>query len=491
MNELPVKPTDFLYMAPLTVLTVVAMLLVVVEAFTRGKTRSFLMPLCVVGCLFGALAAIATARALEGAAVPMFDGMLIADKSSMFLTVLLCAGTAVSALMTPPHQAEYDWESGEYYSMLLLSLCGMVMMAMAGDLVATFLGLETMSLAVYVLCASRRGSRRSTEGAMKYFLMGAFASAFLIYGIALVYGATGTTDLRLIAERMADKGQEPLVVVAVILLVVSFGFKVAAVPFHMWTPDAYEGAPTPVTGFMAAVVKGAAFAGALRVFGLGLGGDFMPLGHMGWGGAFAVIAAITMTVGNLAALRQENVKRMLAYSSISHAGILLTGLVAVGLDPEGPARAAILFYLAAYAVTTLGAFGLISWIGSREHERVLVDDWAGLAGRHPAAALAMTVFLLSLAGMPPTAGFFGKFIIFQSAMQVPDNQLLWLVVVGVLNSVISIFYYLRIVMAMYFREPLGEFRPLRSTGITFALVTCALLVLQMGLMPSFWLGMAD
>jgi NADH-quinone oxidoreductase subunit N len=280
-------------------------------------------------------------------------------------------------------------------------------------------------------------------------------------------------------------------VVAVILLVVSFGFKVAAVPFHMWAPDAYEGAPTPVTGFMAAVVKGAAFAGALRVFGLGLGGDFMPLGHMGWGGAFAVIAAITMTVGNLAALRQENVKRMLAYSSISHAGILLTGLVAVGLDPEGPARAAILFYLAAYAVTTLGSFGLISWIGSREHERVLVDDWAGLAGRHPAAALAMTVFLLSLAGMPPTAGFFGKFIIFQSAMQVPDNQLLWLVVVGVLNSVISIFYYLRIVMAMYFREPLGEFRPLRSTGITFALVTCALLVLQMGLMPSFWLGMAD
>jgi NADH-quinone oxidoreductase subunit N len=215
----------------------------------------------------------------------MFGGMLIADKSSMFLTVLLCAGTAFSALMTPPHQTEYDWESGEYYSMLLLSACGMVMMAMAGDLVTDLpRPRDHVARGLRALRVAPR-SRRSTEGAMKYFLMGAFASAFLLYGIALVYGATGTTDLRLIAERMADKGQEPLMVVAVILLVVSFGFKVAAVPFHMWTPDAYEGAPTPVTGYMAAVVKAAAFAGALRVFGLGLGGDFMPLGHMGWGGA--------------------------------------------------------------------------------------------------------------------------------------------------------------------------------------------------------------
>jgi NADH-quinone oxidoreductase subunit N len=258
----------------------------------------------------------------------------------------------------------------------------------------------------------------------------------------------------------------------------------------MWTPDAYEGAATPVTGFMAAVVKAAAFAGALRVFGLGLGGEFMPLGSMGWGGIFAALAAITMTVGNLAALRQENVKRMLAYSSISHAGVLLVGLVAAGMQPGGTAQAAVLYYLAAYAVTTLGAFAAIVWIGSREHERVLVDDWAGLGSRHPSMALAMTLFLLSLGGIPPTSGFFGKFAVFQAAMQVPDNQLLWLVVVGVLNSVLSIFYYLRVVMAMYFREPLGEFRPLRSAAITFSLVVCALLVLQMGIMPGFWLGLA-
>jgi NADH-quinone oxidoreductase subunit N len=491
VNAPVVQPSDFLYMAPLLVLTVSGLLLILAEAFTQGRTRSWLMPLTVAGCVGGALAAIMVYRSLAaGQGASVLGGMLIADRASMFLAVLLCAGTGVAALISPRHQEEYGWESGEYYGMLVLATAGMVIMAMAGDLVATFIGLETMSIAVYVLCALRRGSRRATEGAMKYFLMGAFASAFLVYGIALLYGATGTTDLALIAQRLGEHGQDPLAIVSIIFLVVAFGFKVAAVPFHMWTPDAYEGAATPVTGFMAAVVKAAAFAGALRVFGFGLGGDFMPLGSMGWAGTFAVLAAITMTVGNLAALRQDNVKRMLAYSSISHAGVLLVGLVALGVNPTGTAQTAILYYLAAYAVTTLGAFAVVVWIGSREHERVLVDDWAGLAGRHPAVALDMTVFLLSLGGMPPTAGFFGKFAVFQSAMMTPGSELLWLVIIGVLNSVLSMFYYLRIVMAMYFREPLGEFRPLRSGGVTFALVACALLVLQMGLMPGFWLRLA-
>lgn len=485
-----VNAADFLFMAPLTVLSVAALLLIVAESFAGGRERSWLVPLTITACIAAALAAVVVYRSVaQSSQVSMFGGMLIADRASMFLSIVICAGTALTALISPLHQIEYDWENGEYYGMLVLAAAGMVMMAMAGDLVATFLGLETMSLAVYVLTASRRGSRRATEGAMKYFLMGAFATAFLLYGMALLYGSTGTTDLVLMAERLRERGQDPLAVIGVVLLVVAFGFKVAAVPFHMWTPDAYEGAATPVTGFMAAVVKGAAFAGALRVFTLGLGGDFMPLGNMGWGGIFAVLAAITMTVGNLAALRQENVKRMLAYSSISHAGVLLVGLVAFGLEPGGTGRAALLYYLAAYAVTTLGAFAVVVWIGSREHERVLVDDWAGLSSRHPGAALAMTLFLLSLGGIPPTAGFFGKFAVFQAAMDAHDGQLLWLVVVGVLNSVLSIFYYLRVVMAMYFREPLGEFRPLRSGGLTFALIACALLVLQMGIMPGFWLGL--
>jgi NADH-quinone oxidoreductase subunit N len=415
----------------------------------------------------------------------MFDGMLIADKSSMFLTVLLCAGTAVSALMTPPHQAEYDWESGEYYSMLLLSLCGMVMMAMAGDLVATFLGLETMSLAVYVLCASRRTSRRSTEGAMKYFLMGAFASAFLIYGIALVYGATGTTDLRLIAERMADKGQEPLVVVAVILLVVSFGFKVAAVPFHMWAPDAYEGAPTPVTGFMAAVVKGAAFAGALRVFGLGLGGDFMPLGHMGWGGAFAVIAAITMTVGNLAALRQENVKRMLAYSSIAHTGYMLVGLAAWAGDPldRDDGIQALLFYGVAYAFMNLGAFAVIAALQKRTGVTSSLATFAGLGRREPILGILMTLFMLSLIGIPPTAGFFAKANIILAAVEA-GGPLTILAFITVINAAVAAFYYLRVVVYMFMRDSPSDAPVLRHGALLWGgLVAASALTILLGLFP--------
>jgi NADH-quinone oxidoreductase subunit N len=257
----------------------------------------------------------------------------------------------------------------------------------------------------------------------------------------------------------------------------------------MWTPDAYEGAPTPITGYMAAIVKAAGFAGLLRVFGIGLGGSLMPHGALGWAGILAVLAAITMTVGNVAAIRQDNVKRMLAYSSISHAGVLLVGIVALGLG-EGGAQAGVLYYLAAYGVTTLGGFAVATWIGNRQHERVLVDDWAGLAKSHPGAALAMTIALLSLGGMPPTAGFFGKFLVFKSAMQVSGPSLIWLVVVGVLNSVLSIYYYLRIVMAMYFREAVGEIRPLRGGAVEFVVIVCALLILQMGLMPGAWSSLA-
>jgi NADH-quinone oxidoreductase subunit N len=409
----------------------------------------------------------------------------------MFLVLLFCGGAALTALITPAHQAEHDWENGEYYGLLLLAVAGMAMLAMAGDLVTVFLGVETMSIAVYVLCAARRRSRRSSEGALKYFLMGAFATGFLLYGIALLYGATGTTDLAEIAARLPATDHRALVVLAVLFLVVAFGFKVAAVPFHMWAPDAYEGAPAPVTGFMAAIVKAAGFAALLRVFGTGLGGDLLPLGSVGWSGILAVLAAITMTVGNVAAIRQDNIKRMLAYSSISHAGVLLVGMVAIGLGGAAAdeARAGVLYYLAAYGVTTLGAFAVVTWIGAREHERPLVDDWAGLAQAHPGVALAMTVFLLSLGGMPPTAGFFGKFLVFKSAMQAHDQQLVWLVVIGVLNSVVSIYYYLRIVTAMYVREPLGQIKTLRSPTLTFAVAVAAALVFQMGLMPSFWIAL--
>jgi NADH-quinone oxidoreductase subunit N len=282
--------------------------------------------------------------------------------------------------------------------------------------------------------------------------------------------------------------------VALVMTLMGLGFKIAAVPFHMWAPDAYEGAPTPITGFMAAAVKASAFAVMLRLFGDVFAHEHLAGGFLGWASPLVVIAALTMTIGNLAALRQENIKRMLAYSSISHAGILLVGVVATGLSEPGTAmavdaRASVVYYLIAYGVTTIGAFAVASWIGSRGRERVLVDDWAGLSAQHPAAALAMAVFMLSLGGMPPTAGFLGKFYVFKAAMAVQDQQLVWLVVIGVINSAISIYYYLRVVMAMYFRDAIDQFKPLGGAAL-FVMAVCALAVLQMGILPGFWLSIA-
>jgi NADH-quinone oxidoreductase subunit N len=276
------------------------------------------------------------------------------------------------------------------------------------------------------------------------------------------------------------------VIAGAFLLVVAFGFKIAAVPFHMWAPDAYEGAPTPVTAFMASAVKAAAVGAMIRVFGVALGGDVLPYGTLGWASPMVVIAAITITIGNIGAIRQENVKRMLAYSSISHAGVLMVGLCAMGLgSPSG--QSSLVYYLIAYSAATMGAFAIVAYIGSKGRERVLVDDYAGFAHQHPAAALAMIICLLSFGGMPPTGGFFGKFYVFKSAMDVYNGQLVWLVIVGVINSAISIYYYLRIVTAMYFREATAPFTVTRSPGLLFVIVLMPIIVLEMGIMPGWWL----
>lgn len=483
-----VTKTDFLFQTPLLILVVTGLLLILGEAFVHGRHRAFLMRLTVAGCIAAAIAAVVLfGKLTDSGPVHLMRGMLVADTFAMFFIVLFCGATAFTALISDYHQREHDWENGEYYGLLTLAAAGMAILAMAGDLVSIFIGIETMSLAVYVLAASRWRSRRGAEAAMKYFLMGAFSTGFLLYGIALVYGATGTTNFVGIAQRIDPTS--PILLVGVFMMIIAVAFKVAAVPFHMWAPDAYEGAPTPVTGFMAAAVKAGAFAAALRIFD-SLGGDVLPFGRLGWAGILAVIAAITMTVGNIAALRQQNIKRMLAYSSISHAGVVLVGVVAMTLTSTAASRPAVMFYLAAYTATTLGAFAVVAWIGSRGAERVDIDDWAGLAQTHPGAALAMALFMLSLGGIPPTAGFIGKFYIFKSAMGAYDNQLLWLVIVGVLNSAISIYYYLRVVTTMYFRAPSGEFTPSRSAAVAFVLIACALVVLQMGILPDWWIGKA-
>jgi len=487
-----VNTADLMWISPFLILIVTGMLLVVAEAFFKGRDHTSLVGLSVAGSLAAAVAAIVLYRQIgPNDIVPVFGdakggAMLVADRMGYVLTALFCVTTAFTALISPAHQREHGWQSGEYYGILLLSASGMVILAQAASLVTIFLGIETMSIGVYVMCALRRTSRRSNEAAVKYFIVGAFATGFLMYGMALLYGASGTLSLVNMQAALAKSANPGLVVAGGFMLIVAFGFKVAAVPFHMWAPDAYEGAPTPVTAFMAAAVKSAAIAAMIRLFGLALGGDVIPYGTLGWASPLVVIAGITITIGNISAVRQDNIKRMLAYSSISHAGVLLVGLCAVGLG-SATATSSLIYYLIAYSVATMGAFAVVAYVGSRGRERLLVDDWAGLASQHPGAALAMTICLLSFGGMPPTGGFFGKFYLFKSAMDVYNGQLLWVVIVGVANSAISIYYYLRIVTAMYFREATAPFQVTRSPGLLFVIAFIPLLVLELGIMPGWWL----
>jgi NADH-quinone oxidoreductase subunit N len=395
----------------------------------------------------------------------LFDGMLVHDGFTVFFTLLFLGVAAVAVLLSWDYVKRTRINQAEYYALLLASTLGMIIMSASNDLITIFLGLELMSLALYVLVGFQRNRLDSNEAAMKYFLLGAFASGFLLYGIALLYGATGTTNLGKMAAFLAGSPllSNPLLVIGSLLLLVGFGFKVAAVPFHMWTPDAYEGAPTTVTGYMSVGAKAAGFAALLRIALLALAdlqADWKPI--------LTVIAILTMTVGNVTALLQNNLKRMLAYSSIAHAGYVLVALVAGG--PDGAAAA--LFYLAVYSLMNLGAFGLLALLGRGADERVMIADLAGVGFRQPVLGFAMAVFMISLGGIPPTAGFMGKLYVFSVAVKA---NLIPLVIVGVLNSVVSVFYYLRVTVAMYMQEPQGEPVPVSWTvpaalGVIIALV---------------------
>ncbi|HEY2955886.1 MAG TPA: NADH-quinone oxidoreductase subunit N [Candidatus Eisenbacteria bacterium] len=388
------------------------------------------------------VAAAASVLRVREARRAIFGGMFVHDGFTVFFTLLFCAIGLVSVLISWDYVKRLRLPGAEYYTLLLCAVLGMVVMAASNDLITVFLGLELMSLALYVMVGFRRSQLESNEAALKYFLLGAFASGFLLYGIALLYGATGSTNLRTIAQFLSDSplAGSALLIVGALLVLVGFGFKVAAVPFHMWTPDAYEGAPTSVTAFMSAGAKAAGFAALLRVAASALPGI-----DVDWRPILTGVAILTMTVGNVTALLQTNVKRMLAYSSIAHAGYVLVAVAAGGTEGNSAA----LFYLAAYSFMNLGAFGILALLGRGQEERVLLADLAGLGFRQPLLGLAMTVFMISLGGIPPTAGFMGKVYVFGAALQA---GLLPLVVVGVLNSVISVFYYLRVTVAMYMTE---------------------------------------
>ena len=438
----PLLPVDYAALGAVIALSVGAMILLLLEYWPArpGSSRSAAFTLLT---LAGAVFAIWPAR---DAHRDIFGGMFVHDGFTVFFTILFCAIAALSVLLSWDYSKRTRLPQAEYYALMLMATLGMIVMAASNDLITIFLGLELMSIALYVLVGIRHQQLESNEAALKYFLLGAFASGFLLYGIALLYGATGTTQIARMAEFLSASPtpSNPLLIAGGLLVLVGFGFKVAAAPFHMWTPDAYEGAPTSVTAFMSAGAKAAGFAALLRV-----ALTVFPGIEADWKGLLSMLAMLTMTVGNVTALLQTNLKRMLAYSSIAHAGYILVAVVVGGTN----GAAAALFYLAVYSAMNLGAFGILTRLGRDEEERVLITDLNGLGFRRPAVALAMTVFMLSLGGIPPTAGFMGKVYLFGVAL---DAGYVPLVIVGVLNSVVSVFYYLRVTVAMYMDEPAGE-----------------------------------
>lgn len=409
-----------------------------------------------------------------------FGGMFEVDAYSLFFNIIFLVSTILVTLISLSYLGRDDRKQGPYYLLILLATLGMMLMAAGNELIIVFLGLELMSLSLYVLAGYFRDNPASSEAGMKYLLLGAFASAFFLYGIALIYGATGTTSIPGIAEFLTPDSKSPLLFAGVFLLIVGFGFKVAIVPFHQWAPDVYEGAPTTIAAFISAGPKAAGFAAFLRIFIEALP-DITPE----WNTILVVLAMLTMTVGNVIAIAQTNIKRMLAYSSIAHAGYILIGLTAASsaveaIRDDGVSSAII--YLLVYCVMNIGAFGAVILAKTADGESLMISDYAGLGFKKPLLGMFMSLMLLSLAGFPPTAGFVGKFYIFKSAVGAGH---IWLVIVGAINTAIAAFYYLRVVVTMYMREPEDEleFNPYPAT-LVIGLALAAIGVLLLGILPS-------
>ncbi|HXM98236.1 MAG TPA: NADH-quinone oxidoreductase subunit N [Candidatus Dormibacteraeota bacterium] len=474
------RPEDFYRVLPETVWCLFGVLAMVLQPMVRS--RHVLSALAFAGALLGTLATFLSA-AHSG---PAFNGLIQFDGYSLFFHWLIGIIACMSVLVAAPYLDREGLEPAEFYALLLFATAGMGVLASAQELLTGFIGLEMSSISSYILAGYRRDSLKSSESAMKYFLLGSFATAFFLYGIALVYGATGTTNLALMS---ATDSSSTLLRLGLSLILIGLGFKVAAAPFQIWTPDVYEGAPTPVTALFSAGPKAAAFALLLRIFAtVHAASDF-------WFWAFWLLAILTMFAGNLGALVQTNVKRLLAYSSIAHAGYILVAFAAVTfmrseIDGAGPAYAAILFYLASYALVKIGAFAIVSELGGKGEKNLSLDDYAGLSQRQPVIAATLTLFLLSLLGLPITAGFFGKLYIFKAAV---NSHLIWLAVLMAVNSVIGAYYYLRLIVVMYMREPSPEalqLAPVRfSVGVNVVLVIAILGTLYLGLFPNSILQM--
>ncbi len=470
---------DLIALLPELVLATLAMA-VLLAGLASGRQRHGVLAAATVMSLAAAGVALWFAAGATDPAARFFSGMFALDHFAVFFKALFLLSSGLVVLLSLDYLKRNDYRPGEYLALVMFATVGMMTMASGTNLSVIYVGLELMALSTYILAGYFRREVKSHEAAAKYFVLGALSSGILLYGLSLIYGATGTLDLAKLARVLAGAKPTPTAVVGVALLACGFLFKVAAVPFHVWTPDVYEGAPTPITAFMSVGPKAAAFAMFLRVFVGGLA----PLSSS-WVWLIGVSAALTMIWGNVAALTQDNVKRMLAYSSIAHAGYALVGLVAGG--PAG--TNSVLFYMLVYTVTNLGAFGFVIMLESRGYAGETVSDYAGLARRHPAAAFGMLLFMLSLGGIPPTAGFMGKLYLFAAAV---NAGYVWLVVVAVLMSAVSLYYYLRIVLQMYLREGDGA-EPAELVAAPWTervIFACGVAVLLLGVLPAPFLAAA-
>jgi len=462
--------TEYAAMIPIVIVALSAIAAMLAEAFRQPGERMPIAGLGLIG-LFGA--AIASGCLWNSDAHSL--GVIRSDNFALFINMVLCIVGILTMLMSNDVIEREQIPPGEYYALTLFAICGMMMMAAATDLLVIFIALEVLSLAVYVLTGIRRQSAAGAEAAFKYFLLGGFSSAFFLYGVAFAYALSGSTRIEEIGTALSAQATgtpSTIALLAVGLMAVGFAFKVSAVPFHMWTPDAYEGAPTIVTAFMSTGVKAAAFAAFARVF-------LSPLEPLQahWIPMLSVIAAVTMIVGTVVGVVQTNVKRMLAYSSIAHGGYLLLGIISANRD----GKASLLFYLLAYAVTNIGALGIVALLGTAQEQHDELRDFAGLWRSRPALAGVMTIFLLSLGGIPPTAGFIGKWYIFSAAVQEGHY---WLAIIGVLTSVVSVFFYLRIVVMMYMTEGAEIPRPRVPVAATTGLAFAVIAVFYLGILPT-------
>jgi len=476
LEPIPTPPIDLISLAPVLVLSVFGMMVLITDLFI-GKDKSILVFMSLIGLLMAAISSLAKFNL----PVHSFNGAYVVDHLSVFFTFIFCISSAMAILLSVDFNKREEIKVGEYYSLILFCTVGMIVLASSTDMIMIFLGIEIISISLYILAGVRRKDIKSNEAALKYFLLGAFATGFLLYGMALIYGATGSTKLAMISKVVSEGRiiSEPLMLMGVVLLIIGFSFKVAAVPFHMWAPDVYQGAPTPVTAFMAVGPKAASLAAFYRVMT-----EAMPELSYSWEILLCIVSVLSMFIGNLGAIMQTNIKRLIAFSSVSHVGYLLIAIIA----KSSLSSSSLIFYMLTYAFMIFGVFGIVILLGKKGEENLEIENYSGLAYKHPIIALAMTIFLLSLGGLPPLAGFVAKFYIFSAALK---EGYLILVIIAVLNSAISFYYYLKVIVFMYMKEPVKPFNISLSPMTLLVIAISVFGTIQLGIYPDPIISLAQ